>query len=118
MALERPSPKVQLILLWAGLPILLYGLVSARGSLQERWEAQPPTEIEETDCRIESMMGGDNPVEVERIYRTCADAASDAYVRPRARRITLLFALLALAYGSVVWFMTRRYRAPGAAGAR
>ena len=110
MALERPSPRLLLILLWAGLPVLLFGLVSLRGSLMERWEGQPPTEIEETDCRIESMMGGDNPVEVERIYRTCVEAANDEYVRPRAWRSTLLLMALALAYAGVAGWMTLRYR--------
>ena len=63
------SPTVRIALIWVGLPILLFVLSSGRSRLIEGWEAQPPTEVEETDCRIDSMMGGENPVEVERIYR-------------------------------------------------
>ena len=115
--MDSLTPQVRMVLLWVGLPILLFGVSTARGSMMESWEAQPPTEVEETDCRIESMMGGDNPVEVERVYRACVAAANEAFVRPRARRTNLFLAVLVLAYVGVAGVVTARYRSGGGASA-
>ena len=104
------SPTVRITLIWVGLPILLFILSAARGHLREGWEAQPPTEIEETDCRIESMMGGENPVEVERIYRECTAEANARYVRPRRLRSNILSGLAVLVYLGLAGVMTVRLR--------
>ena len=110
MTAEGPSPAVKLAIVWVATIVLLVSLVYGRGALIERWVATPPTEVEETDCRIESMMAGDNPVEVERTYRSCVQAANDAYVQPRTTRITLLFSLLAVAAVGLAAGLTVRLR--------
>lgn len=113
MALERPSPTIQLALVWLVLPLLLFALSSVRTSMIEGWEAQPPTDVEATDCRLDAMMGGENAVEVERIDRECRAAAKEAFVQPRVRRITLIFALLGLVYAAGATGLTLRLRASG-----
>ena len=104
------SPTVRIALIWVGLPILLFVLSSGRSHLIEGWEAQPPTEVEETDCRIDSMMGGENPVVVERIYRECTAAANAAYVGPRRLRSNVLSGLAVLGYLGLAGLMTMRLR--------
>lgn len=110
MSTPKLTPARLALALWIGLPLLLWGLVAVSSGLEERWRAQPPTDQEETDCRIEAMMGGDNPVEVERIYRACADSANDAYVAPRRTSTRLTLGLLLLAYGGLLALATVRAR--------
>jgi hypothetical protein len=87
--------------------LLLVALANVGATLTESWENQPLTEVEETDCRIQSMMGGDNPVEVEQMYRACADSSSAAYVAPRVSRFRLMSGLASLVAvvlaGALTW---------------
>jgi len=92
------TPGRTIALVWIGLAVLTAVLYSVGGSLQESWRARPASEVEETDCRIEAMMGGDNPVEVEVVHRACIQAANDAYVAPRRRRLFLLSGVILLGY--------------------
>jgi hypothetical protein len=102
------TPVRTLALVWIALPVLVAILYSVGGSLQDGWRARPPSDVEETDCRIESMMGGDNPVEVETIHRACIQAANDAYVHPRRTRLLLLSGLLVLAWAAFATAFTAR----------
>lgn len=104
------TPGRKLVLVWIALPVLVAILYSVGGTLQEGWRAHPPSDVEETDCRIESMMGGDNPVEVETIHRACIQAANDAYVRPRRTRLMLFSGALVLAWAAfATTFTVRRW---------
>ena len=110
------TPVRTLALAWIGLPVLAAILYSVGGSLQEDWRTRPPTEVEETDCRIESTMSGDNPVEVEREQRACLQAVNDAYFGPRRTRLILLSTVLLLGYAGLATALTLRYRSgPGRA---
>jgi hypothetical protein len=94
----RIKPVYVLAAGWVALPLVGLLLNAIGGNLQESWRAEPPTEEQVTDCRIDAMMGGDNPVEVERIERDCLQAANDAYVRPRRRNFVTLSLALLLVY--------------------
>ncbi len=83
------TPGRTLALVCIALPVLFAILSTVGGNLEEGLRAQPPTEVEETDCRIEAMMSGDNPVEVETIHRACvqaANACSSSRMRASPRR--------------------------------
>ena len=95
--MKKPKPKVVVALAWAAFALLTIAVLNLGPTLEERWRAEPPTADQETDCQIEAMMGGDNPVEVERIGRECRQAANDAFVAPRLRRLRMLSALVMLA---------------------
>jgi hypothetical protein len=96
--MSRPTATYLLVAAWVAVPLLGVGLNALGGSLEESWRTDPPTEQEATDCRIEAMMGGDNPVEVERIETACLQAANDAYVEAKLRPLTATFAAVLLAY--------------------
>lgn len=104
------TPGRTLALVCIALPVLFAILSTVGGNLEEGLRAQPPTEVEETDCRIEAMMSGDNPVEVETIHRACVQAANDADVAPRRARPRLLSGLLLVAYAGFAAALTVRIR--------
>jgi hypothetical protein len=104
----HPGRRVFLTLLWLGLPVLSALLYQSGARLHEDWRARTPTEVEVIDCRIDGMMGGDNPIEVRRIERTCLEAVNDAYVAPRLGRLLLGFCTLLLAYVAAASLATWR----------
>jgi len=116
--MKRPNAGQTLVILWVCLSLLAGAFYVVGGNLQERWRAHPPTSVEETDCQIESMMGGDNPLEVSQISRACLQAANDAYVAPRRTRLLLfsvgllLLCLTALAGATWQWSSTRARGTP------
>jgi len=116
--MKRPDTGQTLVILWVCLALLAGAFYVGGGKLQERWRAHPPTSVEETDCQIESMMGGDNPVEVSQISRACLQAVNDAYVAPRRTRFllfsvgALLLGLTALSGATWRWSSTRARGTP------
>ena len=114
--MKRPGPGPTLVILWVCLALLAGAVYVLGGDLQERWRGQPPTSIEETDCQIESMMGGDNPVEVSQISRSCLQAANDAYVAPRRTRLILFSVGLLLLCVTGLSLATWRWFSSGARG--
>jgi hypothetical protein len=111
MAERRLRDHAPLIVLWLGLPLLVGILYHTGGRLHEGWQARPATEVETTDCRIEAMMGGDNPVEIRRIERQCLEEVNAAYTAPRVGRLLLAFSSLVMAYAAVAAFLTWRHMA-------
>lgn len=109
MADRRPGPKTLLAIVWLGLPIVAALLYQSGARTHAGWQARPPTEVEVTDCRIEGMMGGDNPIEVRRIERSCLEASNDAYTAPRVGKLLLGFSTLLLAYVAAASLATWRY---------
>lgn len=109
----RLRPVYLLGAAWIALPLLGILFNAVGGRMNESWRAEPPTEEEVTDCRIDAMMGGQNPVEVERIERECLQAANDAYVRPRTRKMVLVFAAILVAYFAGLSFVTWNRFGPG-----
>ena len=120
--MKKPKPPVLVAIAWLVFVLLAVAIFNVGDRLQQRWHAQPPTETEMTDCRIESMMGGDNPVEVERINRECLQAANEAYVAPRVSRFRIFSALLLLvsflAALGTTWQVLGNAARAGAGGSR
>jgi hypothetical protein len=100
--------KTYLIVVWLGLPTLSGVLYLTGQRMHEGWRERPATEVETTDCRIEAMMEGDNPVDVRAIERACLQAANDAYTRPRSIRLVLGYGLLVTLYIVGASFLTWR----------
>jgi hypothetical protein len=98
--------QTYLIVMWLGLPALSGVLYLTGQRMHEAWREHPATEVEMTDCRIEAMMEGDNPVDVRAIERACLQAANDAYTRPRSIRLVLGYGLLVTLYVVGASFLT------------